>query len=673
MLFSDTIIEKHGVFLRNLIKNAPAQDVWSTASSSYGMFGCNYEINLEPNQLYYVRYTYKFTTTNQSPTWVQYYIQGGSSTIVAARIANPTAGTEYTTSGVGRMSLTGGTLTSGTVYNGNSNAISGVSSQIKNLMFYDVTELFEILRACNMATTEAALKTWCDNNLIYSPPYTNYDIREKIINTDEKVYIKKGIVIADNFIESDTMRNYSVSTTIKNNTYFDTGMPYSVYNNKGNGTVTLTRIDGKAQNSPFYPAHKYICQITTNGEASPGAGGFVASHTAGANKIFVEKFVAKVPVGYNVYAAYNSQGTGSNVTFLSSQTGTGNWAEYTILYRCGSSGSFSSGGHVYVSGSNNTNVTWYVAYVNNCEITNNEELKNFSTLSKVERIKGGNYYTNQINCLNLVSNDSKAIIGGIPSSWSYDYEDYAGNAKFSIVQPVGAAAGTVGTKIPIEPGRRYKVSYWVKCKQDMTSFLTAIRIFVNNGNTEVTHVNVAYKASTKTQLTQALNNGDTQMVVKSNANWSAYSYSKVGFRSSSGKSYNDKGTSNGYNNSTGLISGIEGSTIIKFNTAYTGSAMAKDTYVVESYDGGTYPYPVNKGALPTDNTWKYVEGYFGAKGLWDGSGGSWPNIPYDTTHIMLYINIYGNTGTVPIKYSDIKIEPISGNGRNENKIQFLGG
>jgi len=163
------------------------------------------------------------------------------------------------------------------------------------------------------------------------------------------------------------------------------------------------------------------------------------------------------------------------------------------------------------------------------------------------------------------------------------------------------------------------------------------------------------------------------MVVKTNANWASRSYSRIGFRSSSAKSWNDKGTSNGYNGSTGLISGIEGTTIVKFNTAYTGSTMPVNTYVVESFDGSTYPYPIYKNALPTNNEWKYVEGYFGAKALWDGSGGAWSNIPYDTTHIMLYMNIYNNNGTVPIKYSNIKIEPISGNGRYENKIQILGG
>ena len=671
MLFADTIIEKEHLFLRNLIKTAPAKDVWSTASSSYGMFSCPYEIPLEKGLLYYVRYTYKFTTTNQSPTWVQYYLQGGSSTISAARINNPITGTEYTTSGVGSLNVSSGSLTSGTIYNGNSNAINGVSSQVKNVMFYEVSELFEVLRASGIATTQDTLKTWCDNNLAYSPPYTNYDIKTLINNTAEKIYIKAGNVTTSNFIEPDGMRHYSFSATIRNNTYFDTGMPFGVYNNSGGGTVTHTRIDGKTQESPFYPEHQYICQITTNGTASPGAGGFVASHTAAANKIFIERFVAKVPVGYSVYAAYNAQGTGSQVRFLTPQIGTGDWAEYAILYRCGSEGSFSSGGHVYISGSNNTSVTWYVAYVNNCDITSDENLKNYTILKNVERLKGNYYFSNTFNTLNLVTNAASPQ-GSLPNGWTYDYEDYAGNANFSIVQPVNAGAGTYGEKIAIKVGQRYKVSYWVKCKRDMTSFLTAIRVFI--GNNEVTHANVHYLSGTKTQLSAALNTGDTQMTVKSNANWRASSYSRLGFRSNNYKSWNDQGLSNGYNGSTGLIQGIEGTTIVKFNTTYTGPNKAVNQYVVEAFDGGTYPYPISKGMLPTDNSWKYVEGYFGAKALWDGNvGTAWGNLPFETTDIMLYINIYSNTGTVPIKYSDIKIESISGNGRDEKKIQIIGG
>ena len=668
MLYADTIIEKDQFFLRNLIKNAPAANTWSTASSAYGMFGCNYEISLEKDNLYYVRYTYKFTTTNQSPTWVQYYIQNGSSTISAARINNPTAGTEYTASGVGGITVTAGTLVNGTIYNGNSNAISGVSSQVKNVMFYDVTDLYYLLQAAGLVTTTDTLKTWCDNNLVFSPAYTNYDITDKIGTIVDKVYIKKGAVITSNFIEPDGLQHYSWSTTLRNNTYFDTGMPFSVYNNSGGGTVTLTRIDGAAQNSPFYPEHKYICQITTNGTASPGAGGFYAGHTAAAGRIFIEKFVAKVPAGYTVTAAYNAQGNGAQVTYLSSRAGTGDWAEYAILYKCGTDGSFSTGGHVYISGSNNTSVTWYVAYVNNSLITDAEYLKNYSVLSNVERIKGNTYFSRLINTNNIFNLNTNMTL---PTGWTFDTTDYAGNARFSIVQPVNAAAGTVGVKMPVEVGHRYKISYWIKCKQDMTSFLTAIRIFI--GTTEVTHVHVNYVSGTKTQLSAALNSGDMQMTVKSNANWVARANSQVGFRSVSGVSWNNVGTSNG-NGSTGLIQGKEGTTIVKFNVAYSGATRAVNTYVVESFAGSTYPYPIGKGQLPTDNTWKYVEGYFGAQALWDGAvGTAWQNLPYNATDIMLYLNIYSNTGSVPIKYSDIKIEPVTGSARHEQKIQIIGG
>lgn len=84
-----------------------------------------------------------------------------------------------------------------------------------------------------------------------------------------------------------------------------------------------------------------------------------------------------------------------------------------------------------------------------------------------------------------------------------------------------------------------------------------------------------------------------------------------------------------------------------------------NTYVVEAFDGGNYPYPVDKSKLPTDNEWHYVEGYFGANSLWDGNGsGGWPNLPSDINHITLGLNMYNNNGTVPIKYADIKIEPV---------------
>ena len=53
------------------------------------------------------------------------------------------------------------------------------------------------------------------------------------------------------------------------------------------------------------------------------------------------------------------------------------------------------------------------------------------------------------------------------------------------------------------------------------------------------------------------------------------------------RTYNDVGTSDGYNGSTGIVKGTSGSNIILLNTAYTGSTIPSGTAIVESYDGGT--------------------------------------------------------------------------------------
>jgi len=164
--------------------------------------------------------------------------------------------------------------------------------------------------------------------------------------------------------------------------------------------------------------------------------------------------------------------------------------------------------------------------------------------------------------------------------------------------------------------------------------------------------------------------------VKNSANWTSSSYSRLGFRSASNTGYNDKGTSNGYNNSTGIVKGIIDATTIELNTAYIGNTIPINTYIVESYDGSTYPYPIGKPQLPTDNTWKYVEGYFGSNTLWDGASNSgWTGLTLPTAYALLQLNLYQNTGTVPIKYADIRIEPITiGNCECQNeKIQIIGG
>lgn len=684
MLFADNIIEKNSLFLRNLNTNSQntAADVWSTASSAYGFYSIPYEYRLSANHVYYARYTYKFTTTNQSPTWVAYYVQGGSASF-GTNISNPVAGTEYTVSALGRPNITypAITFTSGTIYNGNSNAIAGVSAQVKNVLVYDITDLYNTLVSIGAATTDVAVKTWCDSNLLFVPRYTNYNISSLVSEILTKINIKKGNIFAKQFVETDGLDCYATTADIRKYKYFDTGNGLSVYNNSGGGTVTHTRVDAKTQNSPFWAEHPYVLKITTNGTASPGAGGFICSHTAAENRIVIERFVAKIPAGYTVYSAYNNQGSGASVSFLTSQAGTGDWAEYAILYKCGAtsgSSSFSSGGHVYISGSNNTSVTWYLAYCMGAIITENENLKNYTVLGNVERIKDSYYFSRNINNQNLFPNGNcaKQESSMLPSGWNYDTTDVAGAAKASIVQPVNAGAGIYGKLFHIKPNQRYKVSYWVKCKQDMSSFLTAIIPYLSDKTTSKSHSDIVYQSGTKTQLTTALASGATTVKVKSSANWVARSYSRLGFRNGAYTGYNNVGISNGYNGSTGIVKGVIDSTTIELNTAYTGNTIPVNTYIVESYDGSTYPYPIQKGQLPTDNTWKYVEGYFGSDAIWDGaSNNGWAGMTVACPYVSLQLNLYSNNGTVPIKFADIKIEPVytGSTDRYEEKLQIIGG
>ena len=676
MVYADDIIERSGpIILRNIGISSVSTltDTWSSGLTGYGFLNFTYEKYLALDHLYYQRFTYKFTTTNQSPTWCRIYLQNGNVGNTDATVSNPVAGTEYTVSGV-LTPIRGYTISGGTIYNGNSSAISGVTSYVKNVLTYDVTDLFFILRAMGVATTTAALKTWCDTNLEYRPSGVDYDVASIVNQTEEnKVVLKQGTIIANQFIEPGGMWNTAANFNQQINAYFDRSdyLPCGVYNNAGGGTVVHTVIEDPT--GPFYPEHKNVLRVVTNGTASPGAGGIWCSHMAAANKVFIERIVAKIPVGYNLVQAYNTQGTGATVSWITPQDGTGDWAEYAVLYRCGSSGSFSTGGHLYVNGSNNTSVTWYVAYARNCDITDHEELMYYSVLQNCDRFKSGNVYSTQFDTLGIHhfgAYDAPTNVI-LPSTWEFDYEDYAGNAKWSLVQPVNAGGRAFGPAIAINPNAQYKISYWVKCKQDMSHFLTPIYYYSSDG-TLLNHARVTFKYGTRTQLTQELKAGDTSMKVKSNANWAAKNWSNVGFRSSI-ISYHNLGLA--ANGETGMISGVSGTDTVTFNVAYSGSTMPVNTYVVMGYDGSNYPYPIQKSMLPTDNTWKYVEGYFGrANVMWDGNdySGAWYGVPFSAATFQVIPNMYSNNGTVPIKYSDIRVEAVEGTGisRNVNKISF---
>ena len=138
-----------------------------------------------------------------------------------------------------------------------------------------------------------------------------------------------------------------------------------VYNNSGNGTVTISRI---SDNQGSSNSSGYILQIsTTSGTASPGRGGFCQTIISRNNAVFAQIFRAKIPTGFSVVNAENAMGSGYSTHWLTDTAGTGKWEWYIRVTICGTGGSFSSGGHVYLSGSGA--VTWYLSYCNLIDLT----------------------------------------------------------------------------------------------------------------------------------------------------------------------------------------------------------------------------------------------------------------------------------------------------------------
>ncbi|MCI3935599.1 pyocin knob domain-containing protein [Chryseobacterium aahli] len=101
--------------------------------------------------------------------------------------------------------------------------------------------------------------------------------------------------------------------------------------------------------------------------ATPGLGGFILGFNARSNAVFIQKFMAKLPVGYSFYNAENYMGDNASVTWLTSRAGTGKWETYVRAVMCGTGTSFGNGGHVYVGGPD-TVVEFYLAFAEIYEV-----------------------------------------------------------------------------------------------------------------------------------------------------------------------------------------------------------------------------------------------------------------------------------------------------------------
>ena len=117
----------------------------------------------------------------------------------------------------------------------------------------------------------------------------------------------------------------------------------------------------------------YCLKVTCKAAQTPGYGGVYQPITSRANAVFVQKIIAKIPVGYKINTASNSMGTGYTDTWLTPTEGTGKYTTYLRKVVCGATGTFSVGGHVYITGnpapSESVPLEWYIAYMTAFDLT----------------------------------------------------------------------------------------------------------------------------------------------------------------------------------------------------------------------------------------------------------------------------------------------------------------
>lgn len=127
-----------------------------------------------------------------------------------------------------------------------------------------------------------------------------------------------------------------------------------VYNNAGNGVVTVTRVhDTNVGNSS-----SYVMKVVSAAGAIPNYGGWHVQTQTELGKVYTCLFRASIPSGVEIEWNSNSIGTGGQMSWLTNNMGTGKWTWYAVQVYCG------SGGSTTFLFSAKSPCTWYLSYVN---------------------------------------------------------------------------------------------------------------------------------------------------------------------------------------------------------------------------------------------------------------------------------------------------------------------
>lgn len=217
-------------------------------------------------------------------------------------------------------------------------------------------------------------------------------------------------------------------------TFYNGNNSTGVYNNSGNGMVTVTRVsDSTAPNDS-----KYVLKIQTTGTATPGNGGFYFGTKCQNRKVLVARIIAKIPAGRKLLWATNSIGTGGSHRWLTTNEGTGDWKEYVYKVSCGTA-NFSSTHYFYVDGTQGTSsnpVVWYVAYATVFDLTSTEK---YTTT-----IDANGIYTGTVKAGQVIV-DSALVVGGSTYNGSISVRDAGNNVKVTLDRNgINAVAGKIG-------------------------------------------------------------------------------------------------------------------------------------------------------------------------------------------------------------------------------------
>ena len=217
-------------------------------------------------------------------------------------------------------------------------------------------------------------------------------------------------------------------------TFWNGNNGINVYNNSGNGTVTITR----QQDSTAPNDSKYVLLIKNTGSSSPYCGGFYFATMTSYRKVFIARIIARIPSGRDISFHSNSMGTGSSQKWLTPTAGTGDWKEYVCKVTCGTSG-FSSTCFFALTGSvgsSDSPVSWSVAYATVFDVTSAEK---YTTT-----IDANGIYTGTVKAGQVIV-DSALVVGGSTYNGSISVRDASNNVKVTLDRTgITAVGGKIG-------------------------------------------------------------------------------------------------------------------------------------------------------------------------------------------------------------------------------------